>query len=111
MTAPATIEVQREVQDSVVTFKVAGTFDARTAVCLRKALKEVGHAARVVIDFSGVRQFVEVGVAVLSGGLQSGSVELRGLSRRQMTMFRYFDIDVDRDEGRPFFQPQMALGT
>ena len=96
LTIPSTSEIHREAQDDVITFRPCGTFDSRAAVYLRKELKET-HAARVVIDFSGVHQLVEVGVGLVSGALQSGSVELRGLNRRQAAIFRYFDIEVESD--------------
>jgi hypothetical protein len=63
----------------------------------------------VVVDFSRVRQFVDVAVAVLSGGLKSRSVELRGLGRHQESVFRYFDIPVQRDPERPYYQAEEAL--
>jgi len=48
-------------------------------------------------------------VAVLSGGLKSRSVELRGLGRHQESVFRYFDIPVARDPDHRYYQPEEAL--
>jgi len=104
----STTEIFREEHGGAVTFRLAGTFDARAAVKLRQMLETV-ESARVVVDFSRVRQFVDVAVAVLSGGLKSRSVELRGLGRHQQSVFRYFDIPVEREPERPYYQPEEVL--
>jgi anti-anti-sigma regulatory factor len=101
-------EISREEHDNTVTFRLTGTFDARAAVKLRHQLESV-EGARLVVDFSRVRQFVDVAVAVLSGGLKSRSVELRGLGRHQQSVFRYFDIPVEREPERPYYQPEEVL--
>ena len=101
-------EIFREEDGGVVTFRLAGTFDARAAVKLRQMLETV-DGPRVVVDFSRGRQFVDVAVAVLSGGLRSRSVELRGLGRHQQSVFRYFDIPVEREPERPYYQAEEAL--
>ncbi|HVE87275.1 MAG TPA: STAS domain-containing protein [Myxococcales bacterium] len=103
-----TTEIFREENGNTATFRLTGTFDARAAVRLRKLLEEA-DAPRLVIDFSRVRQFVDVAVAVLSGGLKSRSVELRGLGRHQESVFRYFDIPVARDPDHRYYQPEEAL--
>jgi len=101
-------EIFREVHGNTITFRLTGTFDARAAVRLRHMLESV-DGARVVVDFSRVRQFVDVAVAVLSGGLKSRSVELRGLGRHQESVFRYFDIKVGREPARPYYQSEEYL--
>ncbi|HZN92976.1 MAG TPA: STAS domain-containing protein [Myxococcales bacterium] len=101
-------EILREEHGGTVSFLLTGTFDARAAVRLRHMLEGVDGAC-VVVDFSRVRQFVDVAVAVLSGGLKSRSVELRGLGRHQESVFRYFDIKVGRDPDRPYYQPEEIL--
>lgn len=100
-------EIHREEQDGTVTFRLHGTFDARAAVHLRQMLEQV-DGSPVVIDFSHIRQFIDVAVGVLSGGLKSRSVELRGLGRHQESVFRYFDIDTGREARRPFYQAEEA---
>lgn len=101
-------EIFREEFGGAVTFRLAGTFDARAAVKLRQMLESV-DGGRVVVDFSRVRHFVDVAVAVLSGGLKTRSVELRGLGRHQESVFRYFDIPVHREPERPYYQPEEVL--
>ena len=101
-------EIVREERGGTVTFLLTGTFDARAAVRLRQMLENVDGAC-VVVDFSRVRFFVDVAVAVLSGGLKSRSVELRGLGRHQESVFRYFDIKVGREPDRPFYQAEETL--
>ena len=70
-----------------------GTFDANAAAALCRTLGTIGPEP-VEIDFSRVRHFVDFAVAVLTAGLQGRAVELRGLSRHQEAVFRYFGISV-----------------
>jgi len=107
MAEQANTDILREEHGGAVTFRLAGTFDARAAVRLRQMLEAVD--GRVVVDFSRVRTFVDVAVAVLSGGLKSRSVELRGLGRHQESVFRYFDIPVERGPGHLYYQPEEVL--
>lgn len=110
MTAQATTEIHRENEQGIVTFRLHGIFDARAAVRLRQLLEGEVDVIKVVIDFSRVRQFVDVAVAVLSGGLKSRAVELRGLGRHQQSVFRYFDIKVEREE-RPYYQAEELVAV
>jgi anti-anti-sigma regulatory factor len=70
-----------------------GTFDASAAAALCQTLAAAGTEP-VAIDFSRVRHFVDFAVAVLTSGLQGRQVELRGLSRHQEAVFRYFGVPV-----------------
>jgi len=51
----------------------------------------------VVLDFTRVKEFLDLGVAVLAPGLldrDGPRVSVRGLRQHQHRMFRYFGIDV-----------------
>jgi hypothetical protein len=98
---PASID--REVSGGHVALKLSGTLDGRTALALRHALEDEG-AREVVIDFSQIREFYDIGVAVLAHGIKEDGRHLlmKGLRQHQLRMFRYFGVDVDAlGIGRP----------
>jgi hypothetical protein len=77
--------------------QVDGTFDAVAAWNLRKRLREVPSGVRVVLDFTRVKEFLDLGVAVVAPGLldrDGPRVSVRGLRQHQHRMFRYFGVDV-----------------
>jgi hypothetical protein len=77
---------------------VDGTFDAVAAWQLRGKLGVIPAAERVVVDFSRVLEFADLGIAVVANGLadaQLPRVEMRGLREHQHRLFRYFGVDVD----------------
>jgi hypothetical protein len=80
-----------------VVIQVDGTFDAVAAWDLRKRLRAMPPEARVTLDFTRVREFLDLGVAVIAPSLlerEHPRVTLRGLRQHQHRMFRYFGIDV-----------------
>jgi len=80
-----------------VLIKVAGTFDAVAAWDVRKRLRSLPPDAHVVLDFTGVREFLDLGVAVVAPGLldqERPHVTVRGLRQHQHRMFRYFGVDL-----------------
>jgi anti-anti-sigma regulatory factor len=82
--------------DGAILIRLDGTFDAVAAWGVRGRLNACGPGEAVVLDFSQVRAFDDLGVAVLASGLASrsaGDVAVRGL--RQHQMFRYFGVDLD----------------
>jgi anti-anti-sigma regulatory factor len=75
-----------------------GTFDATAAWQLRGRLATLGIAHRVVLDFSRVREFHDLAIAVVANGLVDAlrrNVEMRGLRDHQHRLFRYFGVDAD----------------
>ena len=80
-----------------VLIQLSGTFDAVTAWDVRRRLRALPRDAQVVLDFTRVKEFLDVGVAVVAPGLlddERPRVTLRGLRQHQHRMFRYFGIDV-----------------
>jgi STAS domain-containing protein len=77
--------------------QVDGTFDAVAAWDVRRRLRELPPSAHVVLDFTRVKEFLDLGVAVVAPGLlERGGpgVSVRGLRQHQHRMFRYFGVDV-----------------
>jgi anti-anti-sigma regulatory factor len=85
-----------------VVFRVSGTFDRDCAWQLREQLA-VETASAIVLDFTDVREFEDLGVALLAHGLSEASgrgararsVAARGLRYHQLRLFRYFGVDLD----------------
>lgn len=79
-----------------VMIRLDGTFDTAAAWGLRARLEELSEQERVVVDFGPVREFVDLGIAVVANGLANEPrpfLELRGLQPRQHRVFRYFGVD------------------
>lgn len=74
-----------------VTVQVDETFDPHTAVALRARLEALGQAG-VVLDFSRVRTFRDAAIDVLTRGLTTPTLQLRGLDTHQERLFRYLGI-------------------
>jgi anti-anti-sigma regulatory factor len=74
-----------------VTLQVEETFDPHTASTLRARLVALGHAG-VVLDFSRVRTFRDSAIDVLTRGLTTPTLQLRGLDNHQERLFRYLGI-------------------
>ena len=89
--------IQTETEGARTVIRVAGVFDRASAFELRDRLeREV--ARDLVLDFSLVREFADLGVATLAHGLAGGAdrrLHLRGLRQHQLRIFRYFGLDVD----------------
>jgi len=78
--------------------QVDGTFDAVAAWAVRKRLRALPPHARVVLDFTRVKEFLDLGVAVIAPGLldrDGPRVSVRGLRQHQHRMFRYFGVNPD----------------
>ena len=77
--------------------QVGGTFDALAAWDVRKRLRALPPDAHVVLDFTQVKDFLDLGVAVVAPGLldrERPLVTVRGLRQHQHRMFRYFGVDL-----------------
>src|SRR5438874_1107004 len=99
--------VVRTEQPARVTLQLYGTFDGPTAWSLRRSL-ETEAAGEICIDFSQVREFYDLGVAILAHGFAEARrrrLLLRGLRRHQLRMFKYFGVEVEdlgaRDDDAP----------
>jgi hypothetical protein len=90
------IEESRQPGGEVV-LRVDGSFDAVAAWQVRGKLGAFSADERVVIDFTRVREFFDLGIAVVANGLAAEprpSIELRGLKEQQHRLFRYFGVDL-----------------
>ncbi len=90
--------VEREREDGRLVLRVKGNFDRAAASELRDLLTPAEGEAEVVLDFSLVRQFEDLGVAALARLLaETGArrIGIRGLRQHQVRLFRYIGFDVD----------------
>ncbi len=88
--------IVRELVDGRAVIRLSGVFDRASAFELRDRL-EREPAGDVVLDFSHIDEFADLGVATLAHGLAWGERRLclLGLRQRQLRIFRYFGVDVD----------------
>ncbi len=94
--------IERETEGGRIVIRVSGVFDSDSANELRDRLAgEPG--GDVVLDFSHVREFADLGVAALAHGLAGleRPLRLRGLRKHQLRIFRYFGLDVESLRGVP----------
>ncbi len=90
------MDVTRDAGGEVL-IKVDGTFDAAAAARLLGWLVEVPAGSALVIDFTQVRVCEDFGLASVARDLAGRErLVLRGLTRHQERMLRYFGVDVDR---------------
>jgi anti-anti-sigma regulatory factor len=89
-----------------VTFRVGGVFDRGSAWDLREKLEREGER-EVLVDFSLVRDFSDLGVAVLAHALAGTGrrVALRGLRQHQLRIFRYCGLPVEELSAREAVSP------
>lgn len=91
------IEESRQASGELL-LRVDGTFDAAVAWELRGRIGGCAAGERVVLDFTRVREFADLGIAVVANGLagvERPAVQMRGLRDHQHRLFRYFGVDVD----------------
>ncbi len=76
--------------------RIGGTFDGRAATRLTGWLGEIPSSDALVVDFSQVRDCQDFGLAAVARDLaQRGDrLQLRGLTRHQQRMLRYFGLDL-----------------
>ncbi len=91
--------IQRELEGDRTILRVTGVFDRASAFELRDRV-EHEPAGDLVLDFSQVREFADLGVATLANGLATPErrLRLRGLRQHQLRMFRYFGVDLEAPE-------------
>lgn len=81
-----------------ILISLAGAFDAFAAWQIRGRLVDLPRGVNVVLDFSAVEEFFDLGVAVMAHGLAETSrahVVMRGLHEQQHRLFRYFGVEID----------------
>jgi hypothetical protein len=86
--------LEREVNGSTALYRISGNFEGSCAweLCGHLEREPLGD---VVLDFSQVSEFVDYGVAMITGALVASRkrIELRGLRQHQERLFRYFGVD------------------
>ena len=85
-----------------ILIQLDGIFDAVAAWSVRKRLATLSRDASVVLDFTQVRQFYDLGIAVMASclaGLEGPRVVVRGLCQHQHRLLRYFGVDLDARRG------------
>ena len=89
-----TISLERD--GNRVTYHLAGSFDRASAWELRARIDRE-PTAEVMIDFSLVRDFSDLGLAVVAHGLIAGAknVHFRGLRQHQLRIFQYCGVGLD----------------
>jgi anti-anti-sigma regulatory factor len=95
-------QLTREMEGDRPVLRLHGEFDRASAWALRERLEREA-ASDVVVDFSLVRSFSDLAVAVLAHGVQltRSRVVLRGLRQHQLRIFRYCGVEVG-DGREPF---------
>jgi anti-anti-sigma regulatory factor len=88
-------QLTREMEGERPVLRLRGQFDRASAWALRERL-ETEAAPELVVDFSLVRDFSDLAVAVLAHGVQltHARIVLRGLRQHQLRIFRYCGVDV-----------------
>jgi anti-anti-sigma regulatory factor len=88
--------IERDTEDGRTVIRVSGIFDSESACELSARLAREPDED-VVLDFSLVREFADLGVAALARGLADHrrGLSLRGLRQHQLRVMRYFGVDVD----------------
>lgn len=88
-------DIAREREGERVVLRVSGELDRGGAWSLRELLQKE-KAPGLTLDFSLVRSFSDIAVAVLARALSEVQrpFALRGLRQHQLRMFRYCGVDV-----------------
>jgi hypothetical protein len=87
-------------------YLLGGGFDRASAWAVRERV-ERETVAEVLLDFTRVRQFSDLGVAVLAHGLTGASrrVLFRGLRQYELRIFRYCGVAVEELTVEPLGPP------
>jgi anti-anti-sigma regulatory factor len=82
-------------------FTLTGVFDRTTAWELRDQLEREA-APELILDFSQVRDFSDLGVAILAHALSGKDrrVLFRGLRQHQLRILRYCGVSVEETSAR-----------
>lgn len=88
--------IARELEGGCPVLRVVGSFDRAAAWVLRTQVEQ--EAGReLILDFTLVREFSDLAVAVLAHGLHAcmARVRIRGLRQHEVRIFRYCGIPLD----------------
>ncbi len=85
-------------EGGALVIRLAGTFDAKAATRLAGWLGEVPSGDDLVVDFTQVRDCQDFSLASVARSLaaRGAHVQVRGLTRHQERMLRYFGVELDR---------------
>lgn len=91
------MEVSEGARGEVV-IRLRGTFDGAAASRVCGRLCEVPRGADVVLDFSGVRQVHDFGLAAVARamGERGPAIAVRGLTWHQERLLKYFGVELQR---------------
>jgi hypothetical protein len=88
------MDVTRGAHGEVV-IRIGGAFDRKTASRLEGWLGELSSKEPLVVDFSAVRDCEDFGLASVARGLATRDrLVVRGLTRHQERMLRYFGVKL-----------------
>ncbi len=104
----AGFELVREESSGKVIFRPRGTLDGDAARLLQGLISDLDPGVAVEVDFSQVREFMDVSVGVLTHSLSGRPVHLRGLRSHQERMFQYFGIPTGASS-RAYWTPEELL--
>ncbi|HET9596325.1 MAG TPA: STAS domain-containing protein [Anaeromyxobacteraceae bacterium] len=95
--------IERTDEGSRAIYLLAGGFDRASAWALRERVERESAAEEVLLDFTRVREFSDLGVAVLAHGLTGASrrVVFRGLRQHELRIFRYCGVAVEELVAEP----------
>jgi anti-anti-sigma regulatory factor len=88
--------IHRERDGDRAVYRLAGVFDRASAWALREKV-ERESAPEILLDFGAVRDFSDLGVAVLAHGLTTTEhrIVFRGLRQHQLRILRYCGVAVE----------------
>ncbi len=88
--------IEKELEGRRTILRVSGVFDSAAALELWERLAHEPDP-EVILDFSLVREFADLGVATLAKELagQPRPPHLRGLRQHQLRICRYCGLDVE----------------
>ncbi len=89
------LTVSRDDNGQHAVYRLSGAFDRAGAWSLRDRLERDG-ARELILDFSLVREFSDLAVAVLAHGLTTSrrAVALRGVQQHQLRIFQYCGVPI-----------------
>ena len=98
--------ISREREGERVLYRLSGSFDRAGAWDLRACIDRE-PATEVLLDFSLVRDFSDLGLAVVAHGLIAGAkhVHFRGVRQHQLRIFQYCGVVIDELRAGGFASP------
>ena len=92
----AGFELSREDVAGTILLRLSGNFDVDAAKELESTLDKLAATSEIVVDFSKVRDFLDLSLIVVAPTLAQRAVQLRGLRAHQARMFEYFGIPTPK---------------